>query len=252
MAQTEQKVGIQLIVYGKRTGEDLEGVLKEVSEAGYAGVESGRLTDGRSLDEVKALFAKYGLRLCGAHMGFGDVADSAKLQQTVDFVKAMGARHLMCSGVGDHKAGLPAYAAAAKVFHEAGALCGRSGVEFCYHNHAWEFDVFDGKKAIHYLAEITDPALVKLCVDVYWVHVGGEDPVEFIRRYANRIAYFHFKDGAPGTFTELGKGEVNLKAALEAARALPVEWIVYEQDRTELEPKQAITESRQYLRSLGI
>jgi sugar phosphate isomerase/epimerase len=123
---------------------------------------------------------------------------------------------------------------------------------FCYHNHNWEFEAYDGVKGIHRLCELTDPDLMKLCVDVYWVHVGGEDPAEFIQRYADRAVYYHFKDGAPGSFIELGDGEVDLPKALQAALACNPEWIVCEQDRTELEPKASITKSREYLRSIGL
>ncbi|HEY3282082.1 MAG TPA: sugar phosphate isomerase/epimerase [Armatimonadota bacterium] len=247
----EQKVGIQLIVYGRRPGEDLAGVLKEVAEAGYAGVEGG-VPRGMEPQQVRDLYAQNNLLLSGSHTGFADLADPAKLEAHISFLKLMGSKALMCSGIDNHQAGLSAYKSAGKVFEQVGRTCKAEGIDFCYHNHAWEFEVFDGKKAIHYLAEVTDPELVKLCVDVYWVHVGGENPVEFIERYANRIGYFHFKDGAPGSFTELGKGEVDLKACLAAARKLPVEWITYEQDHTDLEPKEAAAQSRQYLRTLGI
>ena len=48
---------------------------------------------------------------------------------------------------------------------------------FCYHNHAWEFEELGGEKGIHRLIARTDPALVQPCVDLYWVHIGGENPV---------------------------------------------------------------------------
>jgi sugar phosphate isomerase/epimerase len=103
---------------------------------------------------------------------------------------------------------------------------------------------------------------VKLNMDVYWVTVGGESPAEFIDRYSDRVGYYHFKDGpyaaagsvtpGPYEFTELGKGTVDLASALQAALKYDPTWIVYEQDRSELEPKVACQISRQYLQSIGI
>ena len=148
--------------------------------------------------------------------------------------------------------GIKAYEEAAETLNRIGALCKQENIVFCYHNHAWEFEEVDGTKGIHRLAERTDPELVKLCVDVYWVHVGGEDPAEFIRRYKGRAVYFHFKDGGKGWFTELGKGEVDLKGAKEAALEVGAEWIIYEQDRTEKDPKESAVESLRYLRELGL
>src|SRR4029077_6499321 len=108
------------------------------------------------------------------------------------------------------------------------------------------------------IARETDPALVKFCTDVYWVHVGGEDPVAFVRQHAERGVYYHFKDGRRGAdgkpeFTELGRGEVDLKAAFEAALATNPEWIVYEQDRSAGSPTASVRTSRVFMRDqLGI
>jgi sugar phosphate isomerase/epimerase len=75
--------------------------------------------------------------------------------------------------------------------------------------------------------------VVKFCLDVYWLACGGEDPAAFIRKHADRAAYFHFKDGTfdaaaqkPLTFTELGRGQVDLKAATAAVREVAPEWVV--------------------------
>ncbi len=245
------KVGIQLIIYGGKLREDPLGVLREVKEIGYDGVETGNLARQFPLDQVKDWFSSLNLNLTGIHAGFEEIRDPHRLEEDLQFLKAMNACYLMCSGVGDRALGLGAYDAAAEVFNQVGFQCKEAGVHFCYHNHNWEFERFNGTKGIHRLAERTDPEVVKLCVDVYWVQVGGEDPVEFIQRYKDRAIYFHIKDGRPGQFTELGRGEVNLKASLELIRQLGAEWIVYEQDRTDLTPGESSRISREYLRSLG-
>src|SRR5262249_25478440 len=112
----------------------------------------------------------------------------------------------------------------------------------------WEFEEFGGVKGIHRLAERTDPETVKLCIDVYWVQVGGEDPVAFIERYRDRAAYFHLKDGRPGEFTELGEGEVDFAPIVPAVESIGPEWVVYEQDRTQRSPEESIRMSRRFLR----
>ncbi len=243
-------VGLQLIVYGQRPGSDLAGVLREVKQAGYVGIEAGNLLR-ISGPQAKDVLAGSGLPVAGMHTGFAGIASPAELEANIAYVKQVGARYLICSGVGKGE-GLAPYEKAAAVFNDVGRRCRDEGLVLCYHNHAGEFQKFDGIRGIHRLAELTDPELVKLCIDVYWVHIGGEAPAEFIARYANRAPYFHFKDGAPGVFKELGQGEVDLRAAVKAALAAGPEWIVCEQDRTDKEVLQSITESRAYLRELGL
>lgn len=254
------KAGIQIIIYGPRNREDVAGVLRDVAAAGYAGAETGNLFRQEGDEgKVRALFAETGLELCGCHAGFAEFQDAAKLKENLAYLKALGSPYLMCSGVGDRARGLAAYRDASRLFNEVGKQCADAGAVFCYHNHAWEFEDREGDTCgMDILAQETDPALVKFCIDVYWVHIGGDDPAAFVRRHAGRGAYYHFKDGgrAPDgkpRFTELGRGEVDLKAALAAALATGPEWIVYEQDRSEIDPAESVRISRDYMRAqLGI
>ena len=57
------------------------------------------------------------------------------------------------------------------------------------------------------------------------MHIGGENPASFVDRYAERIGYYHVKDGSKGTFTELGRGTVDLPNAPAALRTNP-DWLV--------------------------
>ena len=87
------------------------------------------------------------------------------------------------------------------------------------------------------------------------VTFGGEDPAAFIRQHANRAGYFHFKDGSRAPdgkpiFLELGRGFTDLKASMAAAREAAAEWIVAEQDRTDLPHRAHIDRDRTPFRLL--
>jgi sugar phosphate isomerase/epimerase len=254
------KAGIQVIIYGQRNREDIAGVLKEVAEIGFAGAETGNLfrQEGDE-DRVRRMFDDTGLALSGCHAGFGEFQEPDKLRENIAFLTAMGGRYLMCSGVGDRGRGLAAYHDASRLFNEVGRQCADAGVHFCYHNHAWEFEDREGDTCgMDVLAAETDPALVKFCLDVYWIYHGEADPVRFINDHRERGVYFHFKDGiraadGQAQFKELGAGAVDLKAAYAAAAALNPEWVVYEQDRSDKTPTQSVRESYAYMRdTLGL
>ncbi len=247
----QPKIGVQLIVFGRRQQEDIAGVLRAVKEVGYEGFEAGNLFAQHGEGLVRDILAETGLAVAGMHSGYGDQLDQGKVEANIAYLKAVGAKYYINSGVAQAE-GIKAYEEAAETFNRIGELCKQEGLVFCYHNHAWEFEQFDGVKGIHRLFELTDPELVKACIDVYWVTIGGEEPAEFIERYADRAVYFHFKDGGEGWFTELGKGEVDLVAAKEAALKVGPEWIVTEQDRTDKDPKDSIAESLEYLRRIGL
>lgn len=249
---SKPSIGIQPIVYGQRTETDLDGIVAECRAVGYAGVECGHYVHQYGLAAVKEMFSRHGLTFTAIHTGYGDFTDEARLRAHIAFVKGMGGRYLICSGVADTNS-VSGYDRSAETFNRAGAVCNAEGLTFCYHNHAFEFNPLEGgAKGIHRLADQTDPACVKFNIDVYWVTVGGEDPGAFIRKYADRAGYYHFKDGAPGSFTELGEGSVDLKGSLVAALEVGADWIIYEQDRTDHPVLWSVTRSREYLRTLGL
>lgn len=254
-------ISMQLIVYEGRPATDLAGVLGEIAAIGYEAIEGGVGFGDLDTPTIKGIFGDTGLKLSGVHTGYGSIPDPAWQDQAITFCHEMGCKHVICSGVAEGQ-GIQPYITTGEVFNAFGAKCKDAGLTFCYHNHAWEFEILDGEKGIHKLCEVTDPALVKLNVDVYWVTVGGEDPAVFIDRYADRVGYYHFKDGpytasgavAPGPyeFFELGKGTVDLAGALAAALRHDPTWIVYEQDRSKLEPKEASRISFEHLKCLGL
>lgn len=253
------RAGIQVIIYGQRNRDDIAGVLRDVARIGFAGAETGNLFRQEGDEaKVRRIFQETGLALCGCHAGFNEFQEGEKLGENIAFLKALGGRYLMCSGVGDRKRGLDAYRDASRLFNAVGKRCRDEGVVFCYHNHAWEFEDREGDRCgMDVLSQETDPALVKFCLDVYWIYHGGDDPVRFINSHKERGAYFHFKDGVraedgKAQFRELGRGAVDLKAAYQAAAALNPEWIVYEQDRSDKDPSESVRESREYMRSLGL
>ncbi len=129
------------------------------------------------------------------------------------------------------------------------------------------------------MANLTDPALIGICLDTGHHAYSGGDPREAIAKYGNRIRYFHLKDLNPeiarrvktegldfytavrqGIFPPIGTGSVDMAGVMDDIKKMGYEgWIVAEQDslgthdyagRTPLE---AVGISRQYLRdALGL
>jgi sugar phosphate isomerase/epimerase len=246
------KIGCQLIIFGReRIANDLAGVFQVLAGAGYAGAEVGDLSSQIRAADLKKLLGGLGLELVGTHVGFdalkGDVG------RLCDYLTQAGGEYLICSGVGDRAKGLAAYEEAASLMNEVGKEVAGRGLTLCYHNHSFEFQKFAGKTALLRLYELTDPAAVKLCIDIYWVHHGGEDPAVFVARYADRTAILHLKDMKETTFAEVGQGVLDFPAILKAVEGKPVPWAVVEQDRTARTPEESVRLSRQYLKErLGL
>jgi len=249
--------GLQLIVFGERNRTDFGGVLADARAAGFEAIEGGNLFDAHGEDTVRRLLGEHGVSVCGTHMGYGDYAEETPLKANIAYSKALGVRHMICSGVSDPKS-VAGYVESARLFNAVGKRLRDEGIVFHYHNHAFEFEDLGGTNGITILAADTDPEFVKFNIDVFWVTIGGASPAEFIRKNSKRAGYYHFKDGRKlpdggVEFLELGTGEVDLVGAMQAAREAGAEWIVAEQDRTTLPHRQSVTITRAYMRDkLGV
>lgn len=84
----------------------------------------------------------------------------------------------------------------ADYFNKVGKLAKEYGLTLGYHNHAAEFQKLkDSDKLMwEYLVENTDPDNVVYELDVYWATKGGQNPVELLKKYPNRIKILHVKD----------------------------------------------------------
>jgi sugar phosphate isomerase/epimerase len=128
--------------------------------------------------------------------------------------------------------------------NQIGASARSAGLQYCYHNHYFEFvDQGDGGIGYDQLLHDTDPALVQFEIDCGWMAVAGHDPVAYLKRYPGRFPMVHVKDflapepamagGAMGALrvsTELGTGVVDLGAIIPVALEAGVRHFFVEQE----------------------
>lgn len=149
------------------------------------------------------------------------------------------------------------------------------GIDLYYHNHHMEFIKVNGKYLLDLLRENAPHMGFEL--DTHWIHRGGENPVEFIKKYAGSVRLLHLKDyrignvempdmsqpdammkfvdaffSKPVQFAELGQGNLPLKACIEAGLAGGAEYFLIEQDDSYgRDPFDCLKDSRDHLISLG-
>jgi sugar phosphate isomerase/epimerase len=103
------------------------------------------------------------------------------------------------------------------------------------------------------LVRETDPELVHLELDLYWVRYGGADPETLLRDLGDRVSLVHLKDMAPDeqrSDLPVGEGTMPWPELLNTADRAGVEWYVAEQDN----PRDALEDVRislQHLRELS-
>lgn len=228
------KKSVQLYSIRTLASRDYEAALKAVSEIGYEGVEPAGFFD-HPADEVKGWLDKYGLKVSGAHVGAELIFD--KPEETIAYHKTIGNSRIICPGYKLETAADVAELAAK--YNKVAPLYKAAGMTLGYHNHSFEFKKDNGKYLIDILAESVPSDILQLEFDVYWVYMGDECPVSYLKKYADRISVFHAKDGTKENGTTLGQGDVDMKAVFTAAKANSrIEWAVVESEANDGEQEQ--------------
>ncbi len=176
----------------------------------------------------------------------------------------LGLRYLVIPYIAKgHRESVDQYKTLAERANRAGEKCKAAGVQLCYHNHSFEFGKLPGgKTGCDVFVEEFDLKLVRFELDVFWVAIGGKDPVETIRSLKGRIAQLHLKDLKDGigmihdegkvphdAFQEVGDGIVDWKAVLKAAEETGVAQCHVEQDQSP-DAVASIGQSMRYLKKL--
>jgi sugar phosphate isomerase/epimerase len=132
-----------------------------------------------------------------------------------------------------------------------------AGMDFSYHNHNHELARYGGKTWLAMLYEQASPKMLKAEIDTYWITAGGGDPTVWIRRMFGRQPLLHLKDMVIGPdrqqrFAEIGEGNLNWQAILQAARESGVEGVLVEQDQCyERGPLESLAISYNNLKAMG-
>ena len=109
-----------------------------------------------------------------------------------------------------------------------------AGLNFAYHNHAFEFDILnDGvSKAYDIMLETCESW--HFILDTYWVSFAKHDPIEYIHKVgAKRLKNIHFKDLAKNeerSICACGDGVLDFSAIYEACVEEGVKNVLVEQD----------------------
>lgn len=252
------KIACQGITFGGERGKDnIESILKSVSNAGYDGFETGfPRYDPQIADSYKPLLEKYSLKLAAIHIG-GDFQDDESAEKQIDkmpelaeLTLALDCKDIFIS-VGSPKDG-EAYELTAKRLNALGAKLRELGVTLSYHNHDWE--IKNNAHGLLTIYENTDSQNLLFVPDIGWVTRGGANPVEFVKQIGNRLSHVHFKEfTADGDFTEIGRGVVDFKGVykfLKDTNKADNMWIVAEQDRSDIGADESVRINCEYIRGL--
>jgi sugar phosphate isomerase/epimerase len=182
-------IGLQLYSIKEEVKADFGHALELTKKAGYQGVEFAGY-QGKGPGELLELLGRYHLKALGAHVGLDRLRGA--LEEELDYAKKLGYRMIVCPWSGCKDEG--AVIEDARFLEGCAQRAAREGVLIGYHNHAQEFQRFNGKYAMDIFLE--NMPSVRFEPDLFWIAYAGVDPAAYLEPLAaaGRICAIHAKE----------------------------------------------------------
>ena len=235
--QPSNNLPLAVQLYSMRMMTDsFDQVLGYVAAAGYRGVET--INDhGMSASALQELLEKHQLKAISSHAGLSNLEKD--VDGVIAFNQAIGNQVITVPSIpaelrGDTEA---AWVAVGERLAKLGKHIAEAGMRLLYHNHDFEMKPINGKLAIEWMLDSTDPAHLQWEPDLAWIVKGSADPALLMKKYTGRVPRIHVKDLAPaGTneaekgWADVGHGTLDWTTLLPVAHAAGAEWYIVEHD----------------------
>jgi sugar phosphate isomerase/epimerase len=244
-------IGLQLYTVRDIFQKDPVGTLEQVARIGYREIEFG----GGGYDRMdhallRRTMDRLGLKAPSVHIGYDALLN--QFDASVKMARTLGAGTVVLPYMTDEHRTEQGWAAAVPNFNRFATAFKKAGFGFAYHNHDFEFTNRPGGISLYdRLLRQTDPALVKLELDLYWALHAGQDLGALIDRLAGRIYAFHVKDMRPDrSMAAVGQGTIDFAALFRRKASAAVRHFYVENDQAPAPYLPDITTSFQALRAL--
>jgi sugar phosphate isomerase/epimerase len=256
-------IGVQLYTIRDQMAKDPVASLAHVSKIGFNSVEGATYTGtqkfyGMEAPAFKKVLKANDLTMPSCHYMLGEAMPDTKgtisneWQKAVDDAAEVGIKYMVCAYLLDPERGtLDHYKQTAEKLNKAGEITKKSGIQLCYHNHDFEFITQEAKLPYDVLLE-TDPELVKMELDLYWIYKAKQDPIAMFEKHPGRFPLWHVKDmdkTEKQFYTEVGNGIIPFKDIFAHAKTAGLKYFFNEQDQTPGDPFESITSSYNYIKA---
>jgi sugar phosphate isomerase/epimerase len=232
--KNQARIALQMYTLREQMARDAMSALRDVAAAGYDTVELVGYGDA-TFNAIALELDQLDLHALGAHVPYEDL--DARFGPVTEELLRLGARYVVVQQARPSDwAGEDAVRRLAEQFNRWGEDCRALGLSLGYHGYheiEVEFAPAGERTLYDLMVDETEPGLLHIQVDTYWVHRLGRDPAATVREYAGRIPTLHAKDVAPsddGMDTPVGDGVIAWPEVLAAAEDAGTQWIIVEQE----------------------
>ncbi|WP_374951949.1 sugar phosphate isomerase/epimerase family protein [Mucilaginibacter sp.] len=261
-AKSVNGIGIQLYSLRDQLPKDPKGVIARIAKAGYKEVETfGYSKDGGfwglSAKEFSAVLKANGLKTPSGHYGLDEFFGTGKMDVFNSYIESAlvtGQTYIIVPSLNHDFIKTKAdFMTIAGKLNNAAEVLKKHGLKLGYHNHNFEWKETEGTTFYDTILNHTDPKLVNMEMDIYWVVRAGKNPVEIFKKHPGRFTFVHVKDMDKKNNelnTEIGTGGIDFKTILGQAKLAGIKHFIVEQENfTNIDPYKSIAQSSAYLKN---
>lgn len=238
-AAKAQEVALQLYSLRNEMKVDPVKYHKAISDWGISALEGGGGYGMSDADYAK-LLKENKLKIVGVGADYNKLkSDPAGI---IADAKKYGAKYATCYWI-PHTEGpisMDDMKAATELFNTTGAMLAKEGITLTYHPHGYEFADSGSGTPMDYMLE--NAKNFQFNMDVFWVQMGGGDPLAIMKAHPGKFPQLHLKDrkkGTPGsadghgdveTNVVLGTGDIDIAGLIQEAKKQGTKYLVIEDE----------------------
>lgn len=218
------KIGLQLFTLNAAMNRDPVATIQRVAAMGYEEVETYGINPAAMsyyrmpARDFARLLQDHKLTTPSGHYDMQQFlhATADEMNRYVDRcaegARILGQNYITWPYLEPATRSLDTYRLVAQRLNAIGARVAPAGLRVAYHNGGGEFVEHNGQFGYDILIRETDPALVKLQVDLYWLAYDSKQPPRYwFDRAPGRFEMWHVKDmhKVSRNYTELGNGSID-------------------------------------------
>ena len=258
------KLGLQLYTMRAAMARDVDGTLKRVAAMGYEEFETYGF-DPEGLRYYGMPAKAFGQRLRDSNLtapsGHYDlnrfmstsIDDLTRyVDRCIEGAHALGQQYITWPLLDEGDRTIERFKVAAARLNAAGGPIKKAGLQLAYHNHDFEFVEQNGQMGYDIILKETDPALVKLQMDLYWIAHGSKlSAHEWFTRQPGRFVMWHVKDmhKTSRDYTEVGNGTIDFTRIWPDASLAGLKHFFVEQGGNfTYDPFRSVADSAEYVK----
>jgi len=266
-------LGLQLFAVRTELGQDFDGTLRRVANAGFREIEFAGYHD-KPAEEIRRVTDSLNLHCISGHHGGASL--EMRPDEILEFAAKLGLQYIVCSTPKSlnpesrklswneymHSFTLDDWKANAELFNQFGEKAKKFNIQFAYHNYCTEFRQQEGLVPYDELMKLTDKNLVKIELDCGWAEAASVSSLTLLQKYKHRVVSLHLKDlqtkpdsvkpeATPNV--PLGQGIMDWPAILHKAAMLKIDHYFLEQEPPYVEPIfDSLAASTKYLSNVAL